>query len=152
MISDTFQLVATVMVVVWSLLAEESHGKRIGHTQPLFKTWPVSSNSGFYDARDRKGGVRTRSSLFKTHTGIRSIPVFPQWHVKGPGRSDKSAGGRIHLNTHTPLTQRSRSGLTVPLSGHSVGTDQETSSHATRQGRLGHSRLSSLSHYGLILA
>ena len=24
--------------------------------------------------------------------------------------------------THTPLTQRSRSGLTMPLSGHSVGT------------------------------
>ena len=28
---------------------------------------------------------------------------------------------------------------------------EETSSHATRQGTLGHSRLSSLSHCGLIL-
>ena len=37
----------------------------------------------------------------------------------------------------------------MPLSKHSVGTYQETSSHATRQG---YSRLSSLSHYGLILA
>ena len=45
-----------------------------------------------------------------------------------------------------------RSGLTMPLSRHSVGTYQETSSHATRQGTLGHSRLSSLSHCGLILA
>ena len=83
---------------------------------------------------------------------VRSIPVLPQWHVKSPGHSAKSAGGRLHLNTHTPLTQRSQSGLTMPLSKHSVGTYQETSSHATRQGTLGHSRFSSLSHCGLILA
>ena len=84
--------------------------------------------------------------------GARSIPVLPQWHVKDPGHSAKSAGGRLHLNTHTPLTQRNRSGLTMPLSRHSVGIYQETSSHATRQGTLGHSRLSSLSQFGLILA
>ena len=40
----------------------------------------------------------------------------------------------------------------MPLSMHSVGTYQETSSHASRQGTLGHSRLSSLSHCGLVLA
>ena len=40
----------------------------------------------------------------------------------------------------------------MPLSRHSVGTYPEMSSHATRQGTLGHSRLSSLSHNGLILA
>ena len=40
----------------------------------------------------------------------------------------------------------------MPLSRHSVGTYQETSSHATHQGTIGHSRLSSLSHCGLILA
>ena len=40
----------------------------------------------------------------------------------------------------------------MPLSRHSVGTYQETSSHAARQGTLDHSRLSSLSHCGLILA
>ena len=34
----------------------------------------------------------------------------------------------------------------MPLSRHSVGTYQETSSGATCQKRLGHSRLSSLSH------
>ena len=50
--------------------------------------------------------------------GIRSTPVLPQWYVKDPGHSSKSAGGRWHLNTHTPLTQRSRSGLTMPLSRH----------------------------------
>ena len=58
--------------------------------------------------------------------GVRSTPVLPQWHVKDPGHSAKSAGGRLHLNTHTPLTQRSRSGLTMPLSRHSLGTYPET--------------------------
>ena len=84
--------------------------------------------------------------------GVRSTPVLPQWHVKDPGHSAKSVGGRLHLNTHLPLTQQSWSGLTMPLSRHSVWTYQETSSHATRQGILGHSHLSSLSHCGLILA
>ena len=40
----------------------------------------------------------------------------------------------------------------MPLSRLSVETYQETSSHTTRQGTLGHSRLSSLSHCELILA
>ena len=40
----------------------------------------------------------------------------------------------------------------MPLSRHSLGTNQEMSPHATRQGTLGHSRLSLLSHCGLILA
>ena len=84
--------------------------------------------------------------------GVCSIRVLPQWHVKDPGHSAKSAGGRLHLNTHTPLAQRSRSGLTIPLSRHSVGTYPETSPHATCQGTFGYSRLSSLSHCGLILA
>ena len=37
-----------------------------------------------------------------SHFGIRSTPVLPQWHVKDPGHSAKSAGGRLQLNTHTP--------------------------------------------------
>ena len=78
--------------------------------------------------------------------GVRSTPVLPQWYIKDPGHSAKSAGGRLHLNMHTPLTQRSRSGLTMPLSGYSEGTYLERSSHATRNGTLGHSRLSSPSH------
>ena len=40
----------------------------------------------------------------------------------------------------------------MQLSRHSVGTYHEMSSHAIHQGTLGHSRLSSLSHSGLILA
>ena len=40
----------------------------------------------------------------------------------------------------------------MPLSRHSVETYPETSSHATRQGTFGHSRLGSLNLRGLILA
>ena len=36
--------------------------------------------------------------------------ILPLWHVKDPSHSAKNAGGRIHLNTHTPLTQQSQSG------------------------------------------
>ena len=50
------------------------------------------------------------------------------------------------------LTKQGRSGLTMLLSRHSVGTYEETSSHVIRQETLGHSRLSSLSKGGLILA
>ena len=74
-----------------------------------------------------------------TLLGVHSTPELPQWHVKDPEYSAKSAFSRFHLNTHTPLTQRSRSGLTMPLSRRSEGTYQETRSHATRQGTFGHS-------------
>ena len=67
--------------------------------------------------------------------------MLPQWHVKDPTHSAKSADGRLHLNMHTPMTQQSLSGVTMPLSGHGVGTYPETSSHATCQGTFGHSRL-----------
>ena len=70
---------------------------------------------------------------------------------KRPCSPARSAGGRLHLNMQAPLTQQSWSGLTMPPSRHSVGTYQETSSHATHQGTLSHSCLSSLSHCGLIL-
>ena len=66
-----------------------------------------------------------------------SMSVLPRVTAvgrKGPGHSAKNTGSRLHLNTHIFLTQRSRSGLTMPLSGHSEGTYQETSSHATRKG------------------
>ena len=76
-------------------------------------------------------------------------PMLPQWHVKDPGYSARSAGGRLHLNMHTLLTQRSQSGLTML---HSVGTYQEMSSTATCLGTFGHNRLSLLSHCGPILA
>ena len=85
--------------------------------------------------------------------GVYSTPVLLQWHVKDHGHSAESAGGRLHLTTHTSWTQWSQSGLTMPLSRHSVGTYLEKSSYATyNEGTLRHSRLSSLSRCGLILA
>ena len=53
--------------------------------------------------------------------GVRSKPVLSQWHVKDPGHSAKRVSGRLHLNTHTLLTQRSRDERTMP-SRHSVET------------------------------
>ena len=55
--------------------------------------------------------------------------MLPQWHVKDPSHSAKNAGGRLHLDMHTPLTQQSRSGQSMLLSRHNVGTYPETSSH-----------------------
>ena len=63
----------------------------------------ASSNSG------RSGG---RIFFFRANLAcwllfvVRSTPVLPQWQVKDPGHSAKSADGRLHLNMHTPLTQR----------------------------------------------
>ena len=109
----------------------------------------ASSNPG----RGRRGSFLLQSQLCEL-TLIRCPfhPVLPQWHVKDPGHTANSAGGGLHLTMHTPLTQRSRSGLIMPLSRHSVGTYPETSSHATCQGTFGQSRLSSLGHRDLILA
>ena len=87
-----------------------------------------------------------------THSVSVSPPMVPQWHVKDPGHSAKSAGGRLHLNMHTSLTHQSWSGLTMLLFRQSVGIYTETNSHATHQGTLSHSHLSSLSYCGLILA
>ena len=104
---------------------------------------------------------RTRGRIFFSRVdhvcwllfGVNSTPMLPQWHVKDPGHSAKSACGRLHLNTHTPLTRRSWSGLTM-LSRHSVGTYHwgKRAHTPPLQGTLSHSRLSSLSHCGLILA
>ena len=37
-----------------------------------------------------------------SYFSIRSTPVLPQKHVKDPGYSANSAGGRLQLNMHTP--------------------------------------------------
>ena len=103
---------------------------------------------------------RTRGRIFFSRVnhvcwlffGVNSTPMLPQWHVKDPGHSAKSAGVWLHLNMRTPLTQQSRSGLTIPLCRHRVGTYLGRSSHATCPGTFSHSCLSSLSYCGLILA
>ena len=67
-------------------------------------------------------------------------------------KKKKSAGGRVHLHRHTPLTQSGRCGLRWLCSpGIMLKSDRETSSHANRQGTLVHIRLSSLSHCWLSL-
>ena len=83
---------------------------------------------------------------------FRSTPMLSQWHIKDPSHCAKSAGGRLHLNTHSPLTKRSQTGLTMLLSRHSLGTYLEMSSHATCQETFIYSHLNLLSHCGLILA
>ena len=78
---------------------------------------------------------------------VRSVPVLPQWHVKDTGHSAKSASGRIRLNMHTPLTQRSRSVLTIYVKTYQGNELKRNSSENA------HSSLhSSMSHCGLILA
>ena len=37
-----------------------------------------------------------------SNVGIRSTPVLLQYHVRDPGHSAKSEGGRLQLNTYTP--------------------------------------------------
>ena len=87
-------------------------------------------------------------------SGVCFAPMLLQWHVKDPGHSVIRAGGRLHLHMQAPLTQPCQSGLTMPLSRHRVGIYQETSLHlhTTHWETLSHSRLSLLSHCGLILA
>ena len=106
-----------------------------------------------WDRQREKGKIFFRVNFVGWFVlGVHSTPVLPQWHVKDPSHSAKSAGDRLHLNMHTPLTQRSQSGLTMPLSRHSVGTYPETSSHTTCHWTFSHSHLSLLSHCGLLLA
>ena len=55
------------------------------------------------------------------------------------------------LYYHSHLLRCRRHLHLFSITRHTEGTYQETSSHATRQGTLSHSRLSSLSHCGPIL-
>ena len=84
--------------------------------------------------------------------GVRSIPVQPQCHVTDCGHSAKSAGGRLHLNMHTPFTKRSRNGLIMFFWHSAVESLRKTNSRTTGQGTLVYSRLRSLSQCGLIVS
>ena len=91
-------------------------------------------------------------SFYTDSFGVYSTPVLVQWHVKDPGHCAKSAGGRLHLNTYMPLTQRSKNGLTMLSETKHWNLLGKTSSDATHQRTLGHSHLNLLSYCGLILA
>ena len=60
-----------------------------------------SKGCEFESRQERRNKFPLQSQLL---FGVRSTPVLPQLHVKDHGRSVKSAGGRLHPNTHTPLT------------------------------------------------
>ena len=82
------------------------------------------------------GGVSSPELTFFADSYLVSVPspVSLQWQVKDPDYSAKNADSRLHLNMHTPLTQWSRSELTMLLSWYREGTYQETSSHANLSG------------------
>ena len=122
------------------------------HDSLLVRAPSLSKKCEFDSRQVRRKIFLLQSQLCVLSFSVRSTPLLPQWYVKDPDHSVKNAGSRLHLNMHTPLIQRSRCGLTMPLFRHSVGTYPETSSNATRRGTYGRSRFSSFSHFGLILA
>ena len=73
-------------------------------TQRRQDTGPRSRSSSHTPRRRAAGEFSSQGSTFcaDSYFGIRSTPVLPQQHVKDPGHSAKSAGGRLQLNTHTP--------------------------------------------------
>ena len=84
------------------------------------------------------------------HSALILISVFipPQYNIKDPSHSAKSAGGRLWWNTCTPMTHWSRKGL-LCCPDTVWELIRETDSHTTYQGTLVHSHLSLLSHCGL---
>ena len=116
------------------------------HDSLLVRAPSLSKDCEFDSRQVRRKIFLLQSQLCMLSFSVRSTPLLPQWYVKDPDHSVKNAGSRLHLNMHTPLIQRSRSGLIMPLSRHSVGTYLEMSSCATCQGIFSHSLLSLLSH------
>ena len=71
---------------------------------------------------------------------------------KRPRSFCQRAGGRLHINTHTPLSNRSRSALTMPLSRQSVKmSGNELTRNSSGNTRIQSSQLAELlwTHPGL---
>ena len=85
--------------------------------------------------------------------GVHSTSMLWQWHVKDPSHSARSAGGRLHLNMHTPSTHQSQSGLIFHCSGI-VWESIRKWAHMrlVREHLVSRLTLSWLSHCGLFLA
>ena len=61
-----------------------------------------SKGRGFEFRQERRENFLLQGQLsVLTYIGIRSTPVY---HVKDPGHSAKSVGGRLQLNMHAPYT------------------------------------------------
>ena len=90
------------------------------------------------------GGTREFSSPELTFCadsffyGVHSAPCVATVAHKRPWSFCQKFRWQV-TSKHIPLTQRSLSGLIMPLSRHSVGTYRETSSQATHRGTLTHS-------------
>ena len=135
-----------------SNLIEASSSKKVGIACRLKRRTHdrkvASSNPG------RSGGRIFSPELLCLLTLVR-CPFHPRVTAvarKRPRSFCQKCRWTLHLNTHTPLAQRGRNGLTMPLSKHSAGPYPETISHATCRRTFGHSRFSSLNHCELILA
>ena len=50
-----------------------------------------------------------------SYSGVRSTPVLPQQHVKDPGHSAKSAGGRFQTKPHTRALVSAKHTCTLPM-------------------------------------
>ena len=70
-------------------------------------------------------------SQLRLISGVRSIPVLQQSHVKDTVHSAQSTDGRMHLNRHTAHFGRTE--LTMPLFRQTGEMYQTTSLHSTRQ-------------------
>ena len=82
----------------YSVLLLITHRHLIDDSDDITPCHIVSYRIGAAGEFSSPGSTFCADSYF----GIHSTPVLPQQHVKDPGHSAKSAGGRLQLNTHTP--------------------------------------------------
>ena len=92
--------------------AQRIHGRRLlhclrakGNRDSLLVKAPDSSSIGRIPA-EAAGDFSSPESTLCADSYSVSVPpppVLPQWHVKDPCHSAKSAGGRLHLNTHIKI-------------------------------------------------
>ena len=68
------------------------------------------TNFSLYARHRRSGRVFFSRVIFLCHHlySFRSTPMLPQLDIKDPGHSSKNAGGGLHLNIQSPLTQWSQ--------------------------------------------
>ena len=68
------------------------------------KFGPQAKGRWFESLQERRENFILQGQLFVLNliSVSGSTPVLPQWNVKDPGQSAKSAGGRLQLNTHVP--------------------------------------------------
>ena len=72
--------------------------------------WPWFMDSSVVESRTHDQNVASSSPgrsgrvnfCADSHFSICSTHVLLPWHMKDPGHSAKSAGGRLQLNTHAP--------------------------------------------------